>query len=192
MKTLLGGVGYSDLSDFSLGPLLVADLQEEPWPKSVTVEDLSYGPVAVLHRLADENPPFGRLVVVGAERRGRAPGCLTAYRWDQALPDAEEIQSRVGEAVTGVISLDNLLVIVAALGAAPREVYVVEIEPRVEAMGHELSAPVRLAVTRAAQLLREIALGLAEGRFPESPLGGYASLNSSRAASAATNGGPGP
>lgn len=172
-RTLVGGVGYHDLCDFSVGPLLAARLMEETWPDTVTVEDLSYGPVAVLHRLGDEAPPFDRIVLIGAVRRGRDPGAIAAYRWDGDLPDTEAIQARVAEAVTAVVGVENLVIVVAALGGAPEEVYVVEIEPWVEAMGDDLSPPVERAAEEARRVAREIALA-PPGATPVTvaPLGG--------------------
>lgn len=174
-RTLVGGVGYHDLRDFSVGPLLVGRLRERDWPQAVALEDLSYDPVKVVHRLTGETPPFERLLVVGSVRRGRRPGSVTAYRWDRGLPDPGEIQDRVTEAVTGVIGLDNLLVVTEAFGAAPGCVYVVEIEPEIEAMGEELSASVAAAAERAARLVRELALHEGpEPAVPWGPLGGGA------------------
>ncbi len=175
-RTLIGGVGYANLRDFSVGPLLAERLREEDWPAGVAVEDLSYNPVAVFHRLEAAEPPFSRMVTVAAVRRGRPPGSVTAYRWDGALPPTEDVQARVGEAVTGVISLDNLLIVSAALGGLPPEVFVVEVEPEVEAMGEELTPAVRRAVTRAAELVRLLA-GSRAPRLPTAGLGGFAGGN---------------
>lgn len=176
-RTLVAGVGYHDLRDHSVGPLLARSLAGETWPEGVVVEDLSYDPVKVTHRLSGEEPPFDRLVVMGAVRRGRRPGTVTVYRWDRALPDPEEVQARVAEAVTGVIALDNLLVVTAAFDAAPREVYVVEVEPEVEAMGDELTPAVAEGAARAARAAREIATGPGPAPVPEAPLGGFGGSN---------------
>lgn len=171
--TLVGGVGYSDLRDFSVGPLVAKRLRAERWPVGTVVEDLSYNPVAVVHRLQEAAPPFRRLVLIGAVRRGRTPGTVSAYRWDGALPDPEEVQARVAEAVTGVISLDNLLIVTAALGTLPEEAYVVEVEPEVEAMGDELSPAVRRGTARAIALIRAMAAkGEAAPTVPTAALGG--------------------
>lgn len=191
-RTLIGGVGYPDLRDFSVGPVLAERLAREPWPDGVVVENLSYGPVAVVHRLNAAEPAFERLLVVGSVRRGRRPGAMAAYRWDGHLPEEKEIQSRVGEAVTGVIGLENLLVVTAALGAAPSWVLVVEIEPLTEELGHEFTPAVAAAAERAAALLRELALSPeAAGRVPEAPLGGFTAANGSGAPTPAP-GGAGP
>lgn len=184
-RTLIGGVGYPDLRDFSLGPLVAERLAGEPWPPEVSVENLSYNPVAVVHRLQEADPPFGRLVLVGAVRRGRRPGCLVAYRWDRALPGAEEVQERVAEAVTGVISLDNLVLVTAALGAAPEEVVVVEVEPEVEAAGDELTEAVRRAAERAGDLVRSLAAAASGATgLPAAGLGGFAVAETPAGASA--------
>lgn len=177
-RTLVGGVGYHDLRDFSVGPHLSRTLSGQEWPDPVVVEDLSYNPVKVVHRLQGEDPPFQRWVVAGSARRGRTPGSVSAYRWDGGLPDDEEVQARVAEAVTGVVGLDNLLIVVAALEAAPPEVYVVEVEPDVEEMGNEFTARVEEATERAAELVRELALrGERQGPLPEASLGGFRTVN---------------
>lgn len=127
MGVLVGGVGYRNLRDESLGPY-VADTLAERARDGIEVEDLSYGPVQISHNLQDR-PPYDRLVLVGAVRRGRPPATIERYRWNRVLPPPEEIQARVAEAVTGVISLDNLLIVCEALGGLPDEVRVIEVEP---------------------------------------------------------------
>jgi hydrogenase maturation protease len=160
-RTLVGGVGYAFLRDGSLGPLVAAELAAEAWPDGVSVEDLSYGPVAVGQRLSEARPPFDRLVLVGAVRRGRAPGTVTVYRWDRRLPDEPEIQARVGEAVMGVISLDNLLVVAGFFEALPPAVLVVEVEPEDEGWGDGLSPAVAAARPEVCALVRGLAGGSA-------------------------------
>jgi hypothetical protein len=62
-RVLVGGVGYRFLRDLSFGPLLTDALRKEAWPEGVEIEDLSYGPVAILHNL-DARPRYDRLVLV--------------------------------------------------------------------------------------------------------------------------------
>ncbi|MDX1623046.1 MAG: hypothetical protein R3199_03605 [Gemmatimonadota bacterium] len=177
-RTLIGGVGYADLRDFSVGRSIVRRLAVEPWPGHVAVEDQSHYPVDEVHRFDAAHPPFDRWILVGAVRRGRVPGSVTAYRWDGSLPDPEEIQERVAEAMTGVISLENLLVVVGALGSPPEEVCVIEIEPGVEAMGSELSPAVEAGAVEAGALVRALALAPpGEMRAPTAPLGGRTTTN---------------
>jgi hydrogenase maturation protease len=131
MRVLVGGVGYRFLRDGSVGPYLTDELAEEHgerFSNGLEIEDLSYGPVALSMNL-QERPAYDRLVLFAAVARGRAPGTVQVYRWDRQLPSRDEIQERVAEAVTGTISLDNLLIVVGALGGLPDDVRVVEIEP---------------------------------------------------------------
>jgi hydrogenase maturation protease len=137
VRVLVGGVGYRNLRDDSVGPW-VADALAGRAQNGIEVEDLSYGPVQITHNLQDR-PPYDRLVLVGAVRRGRRPGSIERYRWDGELPPAVEIQARVAEAVTGVISLDNVLVVCGAFGGLPGDVRVVEIEPAEEGWGEGFS-----------------------------------------------------
>lgn len=109
----------------SVGPFVADTLEPRD---GVEVEDVSYHPVGLSQNLA-ERPPYERLVLVGSAQRGREPGTITSYRWDGGLPAAAEIQARVSEAVTGVISLENTLIVCGALGGLPDDVRVVEVEP---------------------------------------------------------------
>ena len=52
----------------------------------------------------------------------------------------QEIQIRVTEAVTGIISLDALLAVVGHFGALPPRVRVVEVEPADESWGDGFSS----------------------------------------------------
>ncbi len=140
MRVLVGGVGYRFLRDDSVGPYM-ADRLAERAIDGVEVEDLSYHPVGLVQNL-QERPDYDRLVLVGAISRGRAPGTITSYRWGGELPSAEEIQNRVSEAVTGVISLDNTLIVCGALGELPDDVRVVEVEPADEGWGEGFSPEV--------------------------------------------------
>ncbi|HYY15205.1 MAG TPA: hypothetical protein VE965_00905, partial [Gammaproteobacteria bacterium] len=55
-KMLIAGVGYRNLRDLSLGPLLTDRLSQDAWPQGVEVQDLSYGPIAVMHNLDEWGP----------------------------------------------------------------------------------------------------------------------------------------
>jgi hydrogenase maturation protease len=134
---LVGGIGYRNLRDGSVG-LHVAESLADRAGDGVEVEDVSYHPVGLSQNLQDR-PPYSRVVFVAGVARGRSPGTITSYRWDCELPDEEEIQARVSEAVTGVISLDNTLIVCGALGGLPDDVRVVEVEPASESWGEELS-----------------------------------------------------
>src|SRR5438270_7929866 len=145
-RVFIGGVGYTNLRDLSVGPVIVQELQRLEWPTGVEIDDLSPGgPIASVHRFR-EAPPYERVVLVSAVGRSRQPGQVYCYRWDGCLPDRDEIQARVAEAVTGVISLDNLLIVGGFFGIWPPNVVVVEVEPRDEDWGPEFSESILAAV----------------------------------------------
>lgn len=140
LRVLVGGIGYRNLRDGSIAFHVIERVAEQA-ANGLEVEDVSYHPVGLSQNLQDR-PPYDRVVLVASVARGRTPGTITAYRWDQQLPDSEEIQARVSEAVTGVISLDNTLIVCGALGGLPDDVRVVEVEPASEHWGEELSPEV--------------------------------------------------
>jgi hydrogenase maturation protease len=158
MRTLIAGVGYSNLGDLSVGPIVAAQMRQEPWPAHVEVDDLSYGPVAVVHRFAEAQPPYRRLVLVAAADRGWKSARVRCYRWDGALPPADEVQARVAEAVTGVIDLDNLLIVAGQFGALPEEVFVVEVQPVVTDFGLAPGPDVAALLPEVRRLARCVAL----------------------------------
>jgi hydrogenase maturation protease len=175
MRVIVAGVGYRNLRDHSIGVAVVDRLATRAWPADVVVEDLSYNPIAVGQRLEDEpaDRRFERAVVVAAVERGRAPGTVTAYRWDGVLPGDEDVQRAVTEAVTGVIALDNTLVVTRHFGALPDEVLVVEVEPAVHEFGEAFSDVVAVVLDAVcAQVVGLATEPDAARRLPRAPLGG--------------------
>lgn len=152
MTTLVAAVGYRNLRDLSFGHAVIERLRTHPWPEDVQIEDLSYGPISVVHRFQES--PVARLVLIGATRRNRVPGRLYRFRPGR-LPPPDEVQRRVGEALTGVISLDNLWMICRSFGALPGDVEILEVEPADESWGEGLTPAVEHAVDRAVACVRQ-------------------------------------
>ena len=160
-RVLIGGIGYRNLRDHSFGVVLVDALATLEWPPGVCVEDISYNPIAVVQRLQDEpvDGGFELAVIVGAlQRPGRMPGTLSVYRWDNVLPGAHEIHEAITEAVTGIISLDNTLVVARHFEALPATVVVVEIEPDAHEFGSSLTPAVDAALVEAREAVTQLAL----------------------------------
>ncbi|MDQ3484224.1 MAG: hydrogenase maturation protease [Actinomycetota bacterium] len=137
MRVLVGGVGYRFLRDNAVGVILTDQLAAAATDE-IEIEDLGYHPIGFIFNL-QEREAYDRIVLVAGIARGREPGTVTTYRWDHELPSPKEIQNRVSEAVTGTVSLDNLLIITEAFGAFPEDVRVVEIEPADETWGEGFS-----------------------------------------------------
>ena len=158
-RTLVGGVGYRNMRDLSLGPVLTAQMAEMSWPPNVTIDhDLSFGPIAIVQRFQANPELCQRLVLFAGIGRGRPPGSVEAYRWAGDLPPADEIQARVGEAVTGVVSLDNLLIIGEFFDIWPPELFVVEVEPADENWGPGFSPPVGGVLEEVVAIVRRAAV----------------------------------
>ena len=177
MRTVIGGVGYRNLRDHSLGIVMSDELEALAQPPALLVEDLCYGPVAVAQWFLDEarEAPITRAVFITAIERhdGRPPGTISSYRWDHALPSGDEIQRCVVDAVTGVIFLDNTLIVVEWMGALPNETIVIEVEPLEHAFGDEMSPAVAAAYAEVRRLALHFATNELAGRaLPVRPLGG--------------------
>ncbi len=163
MRVLVVGVGHPFLRDLSIGPVLVPELSRLDWPAGVEVDDWSFNPIAIVQRLEALPEPYDRIVVLSAVERGRPPGTISRYRWSGDLPDAAEIQQRVGEAVMGIINLDNLLIVGQHFGAFPPEVLVVEVEPEDTSWGDGFTPRITAALPEIIATVRRAATDGVDG-----------------------------
>ena len=155
-RILVAGVGYQNLRDMSVGPLLIERLRRREWPPGVQIEDLSLGAIAALHYL-QLHPPFDAALFVGGESCPKgtdAPGTIRRYAWSPPPgADDEAVQDAVAEAVTGVISLPAMLLVIGHFGALPARTRVIEIEPRDVEWGPDFSPPVMQALEEAEEMV---------------------------------------
>ena len=151
---LIAGVGYPHLRDMSLGPVLIERLQHNDWPQGVEIADLSYGAIGVLQDL-DNRAPYERIIFVAGVKCDRPPGTLHCYRWEHQLPDVDAIQARVAEAMMGVISLENLLVIATYFGKLPRDVVVIEVEAADDTWGEGLTPVIEAVLPQVIAAMRQ-------------------------------------
>lgn len=158
MRVLIACVGYRYLRDQSVGPALVPILNDVDWPEEIEVCDLHFGPIHMVQWLETQPDYYDRIVFVAAVERGREPGRVYRYQWDRVLPDAEEIQRRIEEGVTGVISLDNLLIIGQYFNVFPSDVRVVEVEPEDTGWGPGFSPRIEGALDEIIATIRRAAL----------------------------------
>jgi hydrogenase maturation protease len=153
-KVLVSGIGYSNMSDMSFGRVLLGELEKMDWSDNVHVEDLNFGPIMIYQWLEEFPVKFDKAVLVSAAKRGREPGTLEVYRWQDPQPSEDEIQASIGEAVTGVLSLENLLIVCGHFGVFPEDVTIVEIEPQNDEYGLEFSPVVAAKVSEAIELVK--------------------------------------
>lgn len=156
MKVLIAGVGHPNLRDLSFGQVLLAHLKRQNWAENVDLENLSFGAIAVLQWFQDFPGKYEKVVFVSAaERDGRKPGTLDIYEWDFAPLDEEKVQGCVAESVTGIISLDNLLMILQHFKALPPKVEIIEIEPVDTNIGFECSSEITARFDEFSDIVRK-------------------------------------
>ena len=111
-KTFVGTVGYHILGNHSIGPVLLSELQKMDVSDHIKIDELNWGPVAVIQQFQAEEIPYQKVILLCAiERSERQIGEITIYKWGGKLPDEEQIQACMGDAATGVISVENLSLI---------------------------------------------------------------------------------
>jgi len=138
--------------------MLFHHLKEMIWPDYVKVDELNWGPVAVVQMFQAETPPFEKVIILCAiEREGREIGHIDVFQWKGKLPDEEQIQACVGDAATGVISVENLLVIGEYFKIWKDEVYLVDVEPGPEVAGEKWTAEMEAAIPEVISTLKRLA-----------------------------------
>ncbi len=152
-RILVAGVGHDNLRDLAVGRILAERLGRQNWPAGVHVHDLSYGGVMVLQWLQQE-PPFDAALFLAGEPRDRRPGTIQCYAWEPSGTSPQEVQARVVDAVTGIVSLDTLLTVAGHFGALPTTVRVIEIEPLHCDWGPKLSSTVDAALPEVESMVR--------------------------------------
>lgn len=146
-KIFIGTVGYHNLRNHSIGPALLPQLQKMNWAEGVEVDELNWGPIAIVQKFQSLLTPFDRVILIAAiERPERNVGDITVYKWMGKLPDEELIQRCVGDAITGVISVENLLIIGEHFQIWTGETYVVDVEPGPEEAGEAFTDEMQKSV----------------------------------------------
>ena len=156
-KTFIGTVGYHNLRNHSIGPALLPQLQKMQWADGVEVDEFNWGPIAIVQKFQSLPTPYDRVVLVAAiERTDRKVGEITVYKWMGKLPDEDMIQRCVGDAVTGVISVENLLIIGEHFKIWTGETFVVDIEPGPEEAGEDFTEEMQQAIPDLILMLQHL------------------------------------
>lgn len=112
-----------------MGPELVERLEKICWHElDVTIKEMNWGPIAIVQDLQASSIHYDRIILISAIDRKMQPGTVTCRHWLGGKLDNLAIQDRIFEAVTGVISLDNLLVIGEHFKVWPEELITIEIQ----------------------------------------------------------------
>lgn len=131
MSTVVGVVGYFQfLRGYPLGPELMTRLRAASWADGLDIREMNWGPIAIVQDFQAQLVKPDRVVLIGAVDRSLPPGTVTCHRWVGGTLDPLAVQRRVFEGVTGIISLDNLVVIGAHFGVWPDDLLTVEMQAR--------------------------------------------------------------
>ncbi|PPC86207.1 MAG: hypothetical protein CTY31_13835 [Hyphomicrobium sp.] len=128
-RIALGLVGYYQfIRGYPMGPELKRSLDGIAWRHNVDIKEMNWGPVAIVQEFQASKIVYERVVLIAAVHRGGEVGTVTCRNWVGGELAVMEVQNRIFEAVTGIISVDNLLVIGAHFKIWPRDVIVIEVE----------------------------------------------------------------
>lgn len=164
-KVLVGTIGYHNLRNHSLGPILQARIEALDWEDGVEVDEMNWGPIAIVQKFEAMPEPKDRVVLLAATGRDRRVGTITHYHWRGGIPSLASVQARVAEAVTGVTSLDNLLVIGEYFKIWPSQTVVIDVEPGAEEAGETLTVDMEARIPDILQALHTAATA-AWGELP--------------------------
>lgn len=157
-KIFIGTVGYHILTNHSIGPVLLPQLKALDWPQNVQVDELNWGPIAVVQQFQALKRPYDRVVLLTAVNRpSRKVGEISIFKWQGELPDEKQIQACVGDAATGVISIENLLVIGEYFKIWPKELFVVDVEPGEEQAGDKLTPEMAEKIPDILGVIKDLA-----------------------------------
>ena len=141
--TLIGIVGYSAILDsYPLGPPLMTGLESALCDaSSVTIENFTWSPVHIVQRFEnDEMPRPDRLVLIGLSATSMKPGNVQACQWHGGQASELAVQERVYEAVTGIVDLENTLMIGEYFKAWPKECFTIEADMQANTFGRLVMA----------------------------------------------------
>jgi hydrogenase maturation protease len=147
MRTLIAGFGNVLRGDDGFGVEVVRRLGElEPPPPGVDLMEVGTAGIRLAQELLT---PYDRLVIVDAMARGGAPG--TVY-----VTAVESVES-AAEVDLHLAVPARALSVAKALGALPREVFIVGCEPaEVDELTTALTPPVQAAVDTALDHIRRL------------------------------------
>ncbi len=177
-EVLIGIVGYTPVIEaFPLGPRLMQRLETAfAGSTTVAIENMTWGPIHVVQRFQDPGAIRPqRLILVGASAICRSPGRVQAFRWQGGRLSDNAMQERIYEAVTGIVDIENTLMIGSHFGVWPDETFTVEIDMAANTFGNlvmadserrsddaRLSAELGFSPATATGMLADTVIDLAE------------------------------
>lgn len=116
------------MRSYPFGPVFMERLCASPMPDDVAIQELNWGPVAIVQDFQSAPNRPERVVLVSAVDRGLPLGTVSSRRWIGGKIGAQAMQERMFEGVTGVVHVDNLLAIGQQFEIWPDDVLVIEVQ----------------------------------------------------------------
>jgi Ni,Fe-hydrogenase maturation factor len=142
---LVVGVGYPYLSDLAFGNVVADRVARWDLP-GVAVADCSHTPIAAYQSITAGE--YEQVVVVGARKRGDGlntgtasdqPGEIHVYPpGEVAVPDGDLVE-RIAECAMGSNTVQNVVITTRALDGFPTDSLVIDVEPKYDSWGFEVS-----------------------------------------------------
>lgn len=146
-RTLIAGFGNVLRGDDGFGVEVIRRLEDAGVAGAgVELMEVGTGGIRLAQQLLE---PYDRLIIVDAMTRGGSPGAVYVLAIDGVIP-ATEIDMHAAVPA-------RALAVASALGALPREIYLVGCEPaEVDELTTELSAPMLAAMDPVLARIREL------------------------------------
>lgn len=153
-RVLVGGFGQPWHRDLDFGSRFVCCAEALDWPDGVTVEDLSFSAVHVVHRLQELRP--AKVVIVAGVARGSDPaGTVRRYRIEPEPTPSGEVHEHLLDAVGGAVDLDEALAVARHWAALPPVSVRIEVEPGDTSFGLGLSEDVAASIDTVLAAVRD-------------------------------------
>ena len=152
-RVLVAGIGNIFMGDDGFGVEVAKRLAERELPPGVEVSDFGIRGLDLVYALGEG---YDAAVLVDAVPRDEAPG--TVFVIEPQLEDSNEPVALDAHGMDPV----KVLALASQLGEAPERILVVGCQPQVQMTGEEeeivgeLSAPVRVAIDEAVELVEQL------------------------------------
>lgn len=146
-RVLVAAFGNELRGDDGFGIAVLRELEAQPSPEGLRLLEVGTGGLWLAQELMS---PCDRLIIVDAVSRGTTPGTLCVLKVEH-VPDSRDVDMHVAVP-------SRALAVAKALGALPRETYLVGCEPAVvDELTMELSETVRAVLPEAVRRVRALA-----------------------------------
>jgi hydrogenase maturation protease len=155
VKILVAGVGNLLRGDDAFGVQVIQNLEKLSFPEGVKIVEVGISGVALVQELMER---YDACIIADTANRGGAPGTLYLLEPEIEIPQGKHTEQLHRELVDmHYADPSRALLLAAALGVKPPQVYVLACQPaEVDEMTETLSPAVERAVAEAVRMIQEL------------------------------------